>query len=131
MARVTKTDLAELKRFLKANCRGKNNRMTANRINSMLGWSAAHSEWDCPYVRKAVGLLRDEGMFICGGPRGFYIPETIEEIAEGKRNYAKRIWSAIQRWRHIDPQGTEKMLEFAGQLGLFDTLTDKDKGGAK
>jgi hypothetical protein len=71
--------------------------------------------------QEAVSELVDAGEGIASSsspPRGYFIPETQEEIAAGARELWARLASLAKRGRRYDRNTADRLLELLGQLGI-------------
>lgn len=72
-------------------------------------------------VREAVAELIDVGEDVASAsspPRGYYVPETADEIAAGGRELWCRVAALVRRGRRYDRNTADRLLELLGQAGL-------------
>lgn len=71
--------------------------------------------------QEAVAELVDVGEEIASSsapPRGYFIPETQEEIAAGRRDLGARLAGMARRFRRYDRNTADRVLELLGQVGI-------------
>jgi hypothetical protein len=114
--------------------RGRSNAMTGERLAELvaerLREAGREVHLSAPTMRRrcqeAVAELVEAGEEIASSsspPRGYYIPETKEEIDAGARELWTRLASLARRGRRYDRNTADRLLELLGQLGI-------DVGGA-